>query len=246
MRIVRLSLLLIGFLGLWQGIIWCMHPPDFILPSPLSTLGTFAAQPAILWHAFLTTLTETVVGFVFGILFGTATAIILMLAPKCNPWILPLLLISQAIPTFAIAPVLVLWLGFGITSKIVMIIIMIFFPITSAFYDGLRNTPYALVDMARMHALSNWQVLWQLRIPAALLKLSSGIKVAAAIAPLGAIIGEWVGSSAGLGYLMLTANARLETPVVFACIFILIIMTLSLYFIVDQCAKKLIFWEPYT
>ncbi|TOK15413.1 ABC transporter permease, partial [Vibrio parahaemolyticus] len=158
-------------------------------------------------------------------------------------WLLPILIASQAIPVFAIAPVLMLWLGYGIASKVVMAAIIIFFPVTTCCYDGLRNTPTGYLDLAKTMGASKWQLLRHIQLPAALPTLASGIRVAVVIAPIGAVVGEWVGSSEGLGYLMLQANARMIIDEMFAALFILAALSIALYFTTDKLLKKAIPWE---
>jgi putative hydroxymethylpyrimidine transport system permease protein len=153
------------------------------------------------------------------------------------------LITSQALPTFAIAPLLVIWLGYGMMSKIVVAMMMIFFPVASAFYDGLRRTPVEWLYLGQVMGASPWRLLWRIRIPAALPALGSGLRVAATFAPMGAVIGEWVGASQGLGFLMLNANARMQIDLVFAVLIVLVALTLLLYFSVDKTLKKIVFWR---
>jgi len=159
-------------------------------------------------------------------------------------WLLPVLLISQAVPVFAIAPLLTLWLGFGLGSKIAMATLIIFFPVATAFYDGLRRTEPGLLDLAHSMDATPAATLWRLRVPAALPALASGLRVAAAVAPIGAVVGEWVGASAGLGYMMLHANGRSQTDVMFAALFVLALMALALWFTVDLLLRRSIPWQP--
>jgi putative hydroxymethylpyrimidine transport system permease protein len=157
---------------------------------------------------------------------------------------MPVLVISQAIPVFALAPLLVLWLGYGMGSKIAMAVLIIFFPVTAAFYDGLRRTEPQWLELARVMDAPLLSVLRQIRIPAALPAFASGLRVATAVAPIGAVVGEWVGSSAGLGFYMLHANARMQIDMMFAALALLAAMALVLYFIVDAGLRRLIFWQP--
>jgi putative hydroxymethylpyrimidine transport system permease protein len=153
------------------------------------------------------------------------------------------LVVSQAIPVFALAPILVLWLGYGLASKVAMATLIIYFPVTAAFFDGLRRTDPGWLDLARTMGGSRAAVLLHLRIPAALPALTSGLRVATAVAPIGAIVGEWVGSSGGLGYLMLHANARLLVDVMFAALFLLALFSVTLYFTVDWALRRAIPWQ---
>ena len=158
-------------------------------------------------------------------------------------WLLPILLISQVIPTFAIAPLLVIWLGYGMSSKIATTAIMLFFPITSAFFDGLRHTHPDLVDLARTMNAKKWRFFWHIRIPAALPYFASGLRIAVIAAPISAVIGEWVGASHGLGFLMLNANARMQIDLMFAALATLTLFSLLLYYITIVLLKKMIPWQ---
>ena len=170
-------------------------------------------------------------------------ALFMILVPFLRHWLMPIIIISQSIPTFALAPLLVLWFGFGISSKVVMTVIMIFFPVTSSFFDGLNRTPQEYLDLSKTMNTSALRQLLFIRIPAALPAFSSGLKIAAAIAPIGAVIGEWVGASSGLGYLMQNANNRFQTDLMFAALLILSFMTMSLWGIVTLTTKTLISWS---
>ena len=149
-------------------------------------------------------------------------------------------MISQAIPVFAIAPILVLWLGYGMPSKILMAILIIYFPVTAACYDGLRNTPQAWLDLAKTFNPSPLRLLLKVRLPAALPAFASGFRIAVSVAPIGAVIGEWVGSSEGLGYLMIHANARMQVDLMFTALLILVAISLCLYFIIDWLLRRFI------
>jgi putative hydroxymethylpyrimidine transport system permease protein len=151
----------------------------------------------------------------------------------------PIVLMSQAIPTFALAPLLVLWFGYGISSKIMTVILMLFFPITHSFYEGLKQTPQPWLDMANTMTGKPFRILWHIRIPAAFPNLAIGIRLATVIAPLGAVISEWIGSSEGLGYLILNASAKLETDLMFACILTLMLVSLLMYLGADKILRGL-------
>jgi putative hydroxymethylpyrimidine transport system permease protein len=140
---------------------------------------------------------------------------------------------------FALAPILTLWLGYGIWSKLAMALIIIFFPVTSAFYDGLTRTPQGFLDLALVMQASRWRVMARIRIPNALPALASGLRLAAVYAPIGAVIGEWVGASRGLGYLMLLANGRAQTDVMFAALLVLAALTVLLHYAVDTASRRL-------
>jgi len=227
---------------LWQFIVSIFNLPPYILPTPLEVLQAWYQHSSLIAHEAIPTITEALLGLMLGILFGCFTAFVMAFFKPLSWGLLPILLISQAIPTFAIAPILVIWLGFGMASKIMTTIIMLFFPITNAFYDGLHRTDAGWIDLAKTMNASRWKTFWHIRIPAALPHLASGLRIATAIAPIGAIVGEWVGASRGLGFLMLNANARMQIDLMFAALFTLIVFSLLLYFGMDKLLKKVIYW----
>jgi putative hydroxymethylpyrimidine transport system permease protein len=241
---IRGFLAAFGLVLLWQGFVWLTEVPPFLLPAPSRVaLALVARWDSIFEHALITG-TEILLGLVLGALLGCATALLLVAWREGRRWLLPLLLISQAVPVFAIAPLLTLWLGFGMASKVAMATIIIFFPVATAFYDGLRRTEPGMLDLAATMGTGRLAVLWRVRVPAALPSLASGLRVAAAVAPIGAVVGEWVGASAGLGYLMLHANGRSQTDVMFAALFVLALMALSLWFVTDWLLRRAIPWQP--
>jgi putative hydroxymethylpyrimidine transport system permease protein len=242
-RMLRISITVVILIGLWQGVVIIFELPSFILPSPLQVFERLLFRYDILLkHAFITA-QEIILGLILGLLMGLLFALVMLLFKPVKHWLLPLLIASQAIPVFAIAPVLMLWLGYGITSKIVMAALIIFFPVTTCCFDGLRNTPIGYLDLANTMDATKWQRLRYIQFPAALPTLASGIRIAVVIAPIGAVAGEWVGSSGGLGYLMLQANARMMIDEMFAALLILSVMSVLLYFITDKLLKKLIPWQ---
>ena len=242
MKISLLKPLFIGIilLCLWQLIDVLGNFPHYIFPSPQSVWYQLVSHSELLWQHTLITLIEIGLGLLLGFLFGLSSALLLSFSPKTSSLLLPVLVISQAIPVFAIAPILVLWLGYGMPSKIVMAILIIYFPVTAACYDGLRNTPKAWIDLAKTFKPSPWRLLLKVRLPAALPAFASGFRIAVSVAPIGAVIGEWVGSSEGLGYLMIHANARMQVDLMFAALLILVAISLSLYFSIDWLLRRFI------
>lgn len=244
---IRKALIIItGLVILWQIIIWLTGAPPFIVPAPLEVAyALFVHSNLIAFHASVTIL-EIVVGLLLGCAIGIASAWLILQFQPIRAWFLPILVASQALPVFAIAPVLMLWFGFGMGSKIAMATLIIYFPVTAALYDGLRNTDAGWIDMARIMGASKHSVLKYIRLPAALPSLGSGLRIAAAVAPIGAVVGEWVGSSSGLGYLMLHANARSQIDLMFAALIVLAAFAVLLYFGIDLLMKKTVFWQTET
>ncbi|WP_081869955.1 ABC transporter permease [Endozoicomonas numazuensis] len=246
MPLFKPLLVVLGLLIIWEAIVVVFDMPDYILPGPKAVFLSMYENTSLLWEHTLVTMTEMLLGLILGVLFGILLAMVLVYFVALRPWLLPLLLVTQAIPVFALAPILMLWFGYGLASKVVMTILVIFFPVATCCYDGLRHTHQGWLDMADIMGGNRFSVLRHIRWPAALPALASGLRVAVVVAPIGAVVGEWVGSSAGLGYLMLQANARLWVDQMFAALTVLAVCSVSLYFITDLALKKLIPWQPAT
>lgn len=224
-------------------VVWLTESPHYILPGPLLVLDAlYIHWELIIGHASIT-LAEILLGLLIGIFLGATTALSMAHAVMIRRWLLPILVISQAIPVFALAPILVLWLGYGMASKVAMASLIIFFPVTTSFHDGLRRTEQAMIDSARMLGCDGVVLLFRVRIPAALPAFASGLRVATAVAPIGAVVGEWVGSSGGLGYLMLHANARMQIDLMFAALLTLAVMAVSLYALSDWALRRSMPWQ---
>lgn len=226
-------------LAVWQMVVSLTGIAPFILPSPSRVAATLWTSRALILDNAAVTLAEILLGMLLGSLMGMATAICLAASRPARIVLRPILVFSQAVPVFALAPLLTFWLGYGIGSKIVMTVLIIYFPVASAFFDGLTRTPPGFLDLARTMGVSPWRTLFRVRFPAALPSLGTGLRLAAVYAPIGAVIGEWVGASRGLGYLMLLANGRVKTDLLFAAILVLAVMTVCLHFAVDRFARWL-------
>jgi putative hydroxymethylpyrimidine transport system permease protein len=244
MKGLRPATTFVVFLGLWWLVARYSSVPPFMLPPPGDVAVALWTQRGLLFSNTLVTLAEILLGLLCGTLLGGIAALGIVFSPVLQRWLMPVLVVSQAIPVFALAPLMVLWFGFGMTAKILMAMLVIFFPVTANFADGLRRTPPGWLDLARTMNASPWAVLRHIRLPAALPAFASGLRVATAIAPIGAIIGEWAGASSGLGYVMLNANARIQTDLMFAALFILAVLTIALYVLVDRVLRRLLYWAP--
>lgn len=245
-RLVRPIVVFAGLCIVWEIAVRATGVPHYVLPGPLRVAAALADQAAFIAENAAITLIEMAAGMVLGCAAGALCALALAQSRTMRRWLLPLVLASQAIPVFAIAPLLVLWFGFGMASKIVAAALVIFFPVASAFYDGLVRTERGWIDLATVMGASSVATLFRLRIPAALPALASGIRVAAAVAPIGAVIGEWVGASAGLGFMMLQANARMRVDLLFAALLVLAIFAVAFYAAIDAGLRRLVPWQPVT
>lgn len=235
--------LLGGGLGLWElGVFWT-QTPHYILPAPSEIALAFMQRKELLLYHAAITLAETIGGGVLGVFVGALLALVMFSFRPLDVALSPLLVASQNVPVFAIAPLLVVWFGYGFASKVVMAAVIVFFPITRCTLDGLRSTDADWVRLFRTMGATQPQLLWKLHVPAALPAIFSGLKLAAAYATIGAVIGEWVGSGAGLGYYMLAANAQLRIAEVFAAILCLVPIGMGLVCFVHGLELRALPWK---
>lgn len=234
----------LGLIAAWEALVWLTGLPPYILPPPSRVAVVLIQRLDLLVEQAARTGGEMVLGLALGLALGAALAVVFAASAAWRRWALPLVIVSQAIPVIAIAPLLVLWLGYGMASKVAMAALIIFFPVVSSLYDGLRRTDPGWLELARTMDAPPRAVLLQIRLPAALPAFASGMRIAAAVAPIGAVIGEWVGASAGLGFLMTQSLARGQTPLAFAALTILCLLGLALYTAADRLARRLVPWQP--
>ena len=233
----------LGLIILWQVVIVIFDLPKYIVPSPLLVWHAFTQQLDYFAHHLSYTALAIILAIMVGVLGGAMNGLALVYMPPMRRWVLPLLLATQAIPIFAIAPLFVMWFGYGLLPKILVAAMIIFFPVTITFYDGLRRTDTTYIRLATTMGATPWAVFRHVRLPACLPLAGSGIRMAATLAPIGVIMGEWVGASKGMGYVLLEANGRMKPDVMFAGIFIVCIFTITLYTVADKMMNRLIPWQ---
>ena len=243
MKLVRAVVILVGLVVCWQVVVWLTEAPHYILPAPGRVALVLTAQVPLLVHHAITTFAEILLGLLCGTALGTGSALAITWFRPLRAWLLPIMVMGYAIPVFALAPILVLWLGYGMASKVAMTTLIIYFPVASAFFDGLRRTEPGWLDLAETMGGPRLKVLLHIRVPAALPALSSGLRMATAVAPIGAVVGEWVGSSSGLGYLMLQANGRMQIDLMFAALVVLATFSITLYLCVDAALRRALPWQ---
>ncbi|WP_417728158.1 ABC transporter permease [Roseovarius sp.] len=237
-RLITIATSTVLALVLWQALVTLASLPPFILPGPLRVAETLWASRALIAHHAAITAAEVLLGLALGAILGGLSAIGLASSHLARRLIRPMMVFSQAIPVFALAPILTLWLGYGLWSKVAMALLIIYFPVTSAFFDALMRTPPHWLDLGRIMGANRARLMWHIRVPAALPGFASGLRLAAVYAPIGAIIGEWVGASKGLGYLMLLANGRAKIDLMFAALIVLAVLTLLLHAGVDRGCRR--------
>jgi len=232
------GIIALGFaLSLWQGIVWATGVPHFILPGPARVGAALLNNAALLAQQAGFTLGNLAIGLAAGVSLGILSALNLAMSPAARLLLRPLMVFAQAVPIFALAPIVTLWLGYGAPSKIVMVALVTYFPVTSAFFDGLMRLPPTLDDLTRQLQARPLRRLLLVQVPHALPSLGSGLRLAAVQAPFAVIIAEWVGASRGLGHLMLLSNGRGQTDLMFAALFVLAGLSLCLFLATDRLAR---------
>lgn len=235
------------FFGLlcWQLTVQVTGLPHFILPSPMdvwSRLLRALNDGSLLYHTHITLL-EIVLGLLLGILFATVVGYALAKSRALEKVLAPYLVASQAIPIIAIAPLLVIWLGSGILSKVIICALIVFFPVLVNTIVGIRAVPTALYDMMHSLRATRWQILFKLELPASLPVLLGGLRIGATLSVIGAIVGELVDANQGLGFLLKVGDFQYDTSMVFVAVFMLIALALSLYGVVTMLEKKFLRWQ---
>ena len=236
-------LLLIAVLGLWQWTSSRQLVGFWIVPSPISVLRVFRDYPQLMLRHLIPTLTASLSGFLLAFLLGIFTALAMHASTLIKRLVYPYLIVSQTVPIIAVAPLLILWFGFGITAKVFTVVLVSFFPIALGFYDGLRQVPLEQVLLLRSMGAGTWTIYRLLRIPASLPSLFTGLKLAATYSVMGAVIGEWLGGNAGLGIYMTRATKSFQTAHVFAVILIIVALSMALFGIVALLDRILLAWH---
>ena len=232
-RIVPPLVLLAIILAAWEAAVRVFDIPFYILPAPSRIAGVLAGDRALLLGEAAVTLGEVMLGFAIAFVVGVVLALAIFSSRTVERAVYPLVIASQTVPVFAIAPLLVVWFGYGTLSKIVMAALIVFFPIVVNTVDGLRAADPDMVNLLVILGAGPAEIVRRVRVPAALPFVFSGTRIAVATSVIGAVIGEWVGSTRGLGYLMIHANAQLHVDLVFAVIVYLSVMATALFWTVS-------------
>ncbi|WP_033337706.1 ABC transporter permease [Catenuloplanes japonicus] len=228
-------------IGLWWLAVVALRIESYVIPAPPAVAAAFARLPGYLLRHAGVTLLETVQGFAITAVGGVALGTLLATAPVVSRAVYPVLVALNAVPKLAFAPLLIIWLGFGPGPKIVMVVLMCFFPVVLATATGLTSTPAELVELARSLAASRWKTFTRVRFPAALPQIMLGLKTAMPLAVIGALVGELFGAGAGLGFVI--QNAGADTALAFAAIALLAAMSIALFGLLVTIERRLLPWE---
>jgi len=235
--------LLTAMVGVWELVVRAAHVPDYLFPAPSAIAASLGSDRGLLASATLVTVREVVLGYLLAVALALALAVLLHFSDALRRAFLPILVLSQTVPTVLLAPLLAILLGYGITPKLVVVAIVCFFPIVVNTVDGLRSTDAELVQMMRTLHGTRLAIFRRVEAPGALPAVFSGARIAATYAAVGAVFGEWAGSSAGLGFVMLQAQPALLTTRIFAAVLILCALALTLYEVVSLAERLLVPWN---
>jgi putative hydroxymethylpyrimidine transport system permease protein len=235
--------LLAAAVGVWELVVRAEGVPDYLFPSPSAVGSSLGGNAGLLWGAALVTVREIVLGYLLAVTVGVAIAIVLHISSLLRRALLPILVLSQTMPVVLLAPILAILLGYGIESKLVVVAIVCFFPIVVNAVDGLRSADPELVQMMRTLHGGRFAIFRRVEFPGALPAIFSGARVAATYAAVGAVFGEWAGSSSGLGFVILQAQPALDTARIFAAIVVLSGLALGLYALVALAERLLTPWQ---
>ena len=236
---------LVIFLALWQGVVWVGGYPAFIMPPPIAVAERLwdLVVDGALWRHTWVTLREVLIGLVLGAVVAVLLGYGLAHFPLAERLLSPYVVASQSIPVVAVAPLLVIWFGTGTLSKVVVCALTVFFPILVNTVVGVRSVERGLHDLMRALEATRWQTVWLLEVPAALPVLLGGLKVGATLAVIGAVVGEFVASSEGLGYLLKQGQQLYDTPLIFVGIGTLMVLAQALYGVVALAERILLRWR---
>jgi NitT/TauT family transport system permease protein len=231
------------FLVVWQAIVAIGGYPPFILPAPLTVAQRFlkAWTDGTMWPHFATTLVEVMLGFAIGATLALVVGVVLARSRLAERLLSPYLVAAQATPILALAPLIALWFGTGLPSKLVITTLIVFFPVAVATMVGLRSVDPRLIEMARAFRATNAQVVRRVEVPAALPAILGGMRVGITLAVIGAIIAEWAGGDRGLGVLINVARGSLfDSPLMFATLATLALLGVALYLVMVLIERRLV------
>jgi NitT/TauT family transport system permease protein len=241
--VVPIVVSLVAFIVAWQGIVLVGNYPRFILPGPLPVAERFVSAWAdgTMWPHTETTLVEVLLGFAIGASLALVVGVVLARSRLAERLLSPYLVAAQATPILALSPLIVLWFGSGLVSKLVITTLIVFFPVAVATMVGIRSVDPRLLEMARSYRATGWQVIARVEVPAALPAILGGMRVGVTLAVIGAIVGEWAGGDSGLGVLINIARGSLfDIPLMFAALATLALMGVSLYLLMVLIERRLV------
>ena len=231
------------FLLVWEAVARLEWFPPFLFPGPATVAAAFLENPALVFSHMGSTFGIAVVGYALGGAVGLLVAFVLHLSPLLRRALAPLLLLSQNVPTIVLAPLLVVWFGYGLLPKLMLLTLVCFFPIAIATLDGLARADRSMVGYMRMAGATRWQTFVKLELPWSLPAMFSGLKVSAAYSVLGAVISEWVGAKKGLGVYLNLMHSGFQVDNMFVAIAFIAALSLALFGLVAAVERRVVRWH---
>ncbi len=233
----------VGTVAIWEAACRTFGIREFVLPAPSRVARQFVrALPLYGEHTWVT-VQEIMLGFLLGAAVGLLMAVAIVQSRTLQRSFYPLLVLFQTVPKAAIAPLLILWFGYGIFPKVILVAILAFFPVTVDGILGLSSIEPSLVELLRSVSASRWQILWKIQMPHALPHIFAGLRVGSTLGVIGAILAEWVGANAGLGYLIMSSGAELKMDRMFAAIFAASVLGVVLFYALALVERWLLPWR---
>ena len=237
------ALVIVGAAAAWEAAVRLMDVERWLLPPPTAIGAELVASRGLLLSHTWVTLGEVLLGFALAVVIGVAIAGVIAYSRLVERAVYPFVIASQTVPVIVIAPLLLIWIGYGIWPKVIVVVLLSFFPIVVNTVDGLKSADPDLLRMMRTLGANRWQLFAKVQAPSCLPFLFSGLRVAIALSVIGAVVGEWVGASAGLGYLMTRSAPQFLTDRVFASMFILAVMGVTLFLLVVLAERYAVPWH---
>ncbi len=237
------TVFLMMLLGIWEGVVRIGGIQPYILPAPSDVIKALISEMSVLFPNMLVTLYEGAVGLLFATILALALAVIIDFAPLIKRAVYPVLVISQTIPTIAIAPLFLIWFGFGILPKVIVVVLVCFFPIVISLIDGMEAVDKDLLNHFQLMGATKFKRFLHLKLPFGLLNFFSGLRIAATYSIMGAIIGEWLGGNQGLGVYMTRAKSVYAIDKMFAAIVLIILMSMILFAVIGGIERIVTPWK---
>jgi ABC-type nitrate/sulfonate/bicarbonate transport system permease component len=234
---------IIVLIALWEIIIKVFQVPKYILPAPTVIFHALIESREILWQHTQTTLIEASIGFFIATLFAIILAGLMNKSKLLKRVLYPILIISQTVPIIALAPIFMIWFGFNILPKVIIVVLVCFFPIVINVTEGLENVDKDMINLMKVMKASTWDIFTKVQLPATLPAFFSGLKIAATYSIMGAVIGEWIGAKSGLGVYMTRAMSSFRTEALFADIVIIVFISISIFKVIELLGKKIMPWN---
>ncbi len=237
-------LLLLAAVALgWEAAIRLFQVPAFVLPAPSAIGVALVRHHAGLAAAALVTAGEVVLGFALAAIAGMALAVAIVRFDRLGRALYPLVVLFQTVPKVALAPIFILWFGYELAPKVLLIVVIAFFPVTLDMLAGMQSVDPTLISLMRSVGAGRGEILRRIQLPAALPQLMAGLKVAITFSVIGAIVGEFAGASAGLGYMIQFASTQLDTPLVFAALIVVSVLGIAFYYVIELAERLFVPWS---